>query len=162
MCNARLPDLQAGIKLAGRNLNKLKYTDDTTLMGWMASPTQWAWVWASFGSWWWVEKSGVLQSAESQRVRHDSVAELNWTAESKEELKNLLKKVREESEKAGLKHDIQKPKIISAGPIISQQIGETMGTVTDFVFLGSKITVDCDRSLGIKHPCSLEEKLWQT
>ena len=68
-------------------------------------------------------------------------------------------KVREESEKAGLKHDIQKPKIMSAGPIISQQIaGETMGTVTDFVFLGSKITVDCDHSLGIKTPLLLGGK----
>ena len=94
MWNARLDEAQAGIKLAGRNINNLRYADDTTLM-----------------------------------------------AESKEELKSLLMKVKEESEKAGLKLNIQKIKIMASGPITSWQIdGETMETVTDFIFLSSKIT----------------------
>ena len=104
MLNARLDEAQAGIKIARRNVNNLKYTDDTTLM-----------------------------------------------AESKEEVRSLLIKVREESEKACLKLNIQKTKIIAAGPITSWQIdGETMETVTDFIFLGSKITADGDRSHEIK------------
>ena len=98
MQNARLAEAQAGIKIAGRNINNLRYTDDTTLM-----------------------------------------------AESKEELKSLLMKVKEESEKAGLKLNIQKTKIMASGPITSWQIdGETMETVTDFISLGTKITVDGD------------------
>ena len=78
-----------------------------------------------------------------------------------EELKNLLMKMKEESEKAGLKLNIQKTKIMATGPIASWQIdGETVETVTDFTFLGSKITADGDCSHEIKrHPCSLEEKL---
>ena len=81
-------------------------------------------------------------------------------AESKEELKNLLMKVKEESEKIVLISNIQRVKIMASGPVISQQIdGET---VTDFIFLGSKITADVDCSLEIKEICSLEEKLWQT
>ena len=104
MQNARLYDSQAGIKIAGRNINNLRYTDDTTLM-----------------------------------------------AESEEELKSLLRKVKEESEKAGLKLNIQKTKIMASGPITSWQIdGETMKTVTDFIFLGSKITADGDCSHEIK------------
>ena len=100
MWNARLDEAQAGIKIAGRNINKLRYTDDTTLM-----------------------------------------------AESEEELKSLLMKVKEESEKPGLKCNIQKTKIMVSGPITSWQIdGETMETVTDFTFLGSKITADGDSS----------------
>ena len=96
MRNARLDEAQAGIKLARRNINNLRYTDDTTLM-----------------------------------------------AESKEELKRLLTKVKEESEKVGLKLSIQKTKIIASGLITSWQIdGETVGTVADFTFLGSKITAD--------------------
>ena len=92
MWNAVLDDSQAGIKIAGRNINNLRYADDTTLM-----------------------------------------------AESKEELKSLLIKVKEESEKAGLKLNIQNMKIMVSGPITSWQIdGETMETVTDFIFLGSK------------------------
>ena len=88
MQNARLNETQAAIKIAGRNVNNLRYTDDTTLM-----------------------------------------------AESKEELKNLLMKVKEESEKAGLKLNIQKTKIMVSSPITSWQIdGETMGTITDFIF----------------------------
>ena len=104
MRNARLEETQAGIKIAGRNINKLRYGDDTTLM-----------------------------------------------AESEEDLKSLLMEVKEESEKAGLKLNIQKTKIISSSPITSWQIdGETMETVTDFIFLGSKITADGDCSHEIK------------
>ena len=96
MWNARLDEAQARIKIAARNINNLRYVDDTTL-----------------------------------------------TAESEEELRNLLMKVKEESEKTGLKLNMQKAKIIASGPITSWQIdGETMETVTDFIFLGSKITVD--------------------
>ena len=84
-------------------------------------------------------------------------------AESKEELKSLLLKVKEKSEKVGLKLNIQKTKIMASGPIVSWQIdGETIETVTDFIFLGSKITVDGDCSPEIKDTCSLEEELWQT
>ena len=98
MRNAGLDEVQAGIKIAGRNINNLRYTDDTTLM-----------------------------------------------AESKEELKSLLMKMKEESQKLVLKLNIQKTKIMTAGPITSWQIdGETMETVTDFMFLGSKITADGD------------------
>ena len=84
-------------------------------------------------------------------------------AESEEESKSLLMKVIEESEKAGLKLSIQKMKVMASGPITSWQIdGETMETVTDFIFLGSKITVDGDCSHEIKRCLSLEEKLWPT
>ena len=104
MQNAGLDEAHAGIKIAGRNINNLRYADDTTLM-----------------------------------------------AESEEELKNLLMKVKEESEKVGLKLNIQKTKIMASGPITSWQIdGETMETVTDFIFLGSKITADGDCSCEIK------------
>ena len=104
MRNAGLEEAQAGIKIAGRNLNNLRYADDTTL-----------------------------------------------TAESEEELKSLLMKVKEESEKFGLKLNIQKTKIMASGPTTSWQIdGETMETVTDFIFLGSKITTDGDCSHEIK------------
>jgi len=97
MKNARLDEAQAGIKTAGRNINNLRYADDTTLM------------------------------AES------------------EELKSLLMKVKEESEKVGLKLNIQKTKIMASDPITSWEIdGDTMETVIDFIFLGSKITVDGD------------------
>ena len=82
-------------------------------------------------------------------------------AESEEELKSLLMKVKEESEKAGLKLNIQKTKIMVPGPITSWSIdGETMGTVTDFIFLDSKITADGEMKL--KDVSSLEEKIWQT
>ena len=112
MQNARLDEAQAGIKVAGRNTNNLRYADDTTLM-----------------------------------------------AESEEELKTLLMKVKVESEIASLKLNIQKTKIMSSGPITSWQIdGETMETGTDFILLGSKITADGDCNHEIKR-CSLEEKL---
>ena len=111
MRNTRLEEAQAGIKIAGRNINNLRYADDTTLM-----------------------------------------------AESEEELKSLLMKVKEESEKVGLKLNIQKTKIMASGPITSQQIdGETMETVKKFIFLGSKITVDGDCSHKFKDTCSLEQ-----
>ena len=104
MRNAGLKEAQAGIKTAGRNINNLRYADDTTLM-----------------------------------------------AESKEELKSLLVKVKEESKKVGLKVNIQKTKIMESGPITSRQVdGEIMETVTDFIFLGSKITADSDHSHEIK------------
>ena len=84
-------------------------------------------------------------------------------AESEEELKSLLMKVKEEREKAGLKLNTEKMKIMASGPITSWQIeGEKVETVTDFIFLGSKITVDGDCSHEIKNACSLEEKLLQT
>ena len=116
MCNARLDKAQAGIKIAGRNINNLRYVDNTTLM-----------------------------------------------AETEEELKSLLMKVKEESEEGGLKLNIQKTKSMAFGPITSWQIdGETMETVTAFIFLGSKITADGDCSQEMKDACSLEEKLWPT
>ena len=110
MRNAGLDEAQAGIKIAGRNINNLRYADDTTLM-----------------------------------------------AESEEALKCLLMKVKEESEKVGLKLNIQKTKIITSGPISSWQIdGET---VADFVFWGSKITADCDYSHEIKRCLLLGRKV---
>ena len=112
MRNAGLEEAQAGIKIAGRNINNLRHADDTTLM-----------------------------------------------AESEEELKSLLTKVKEESEKVGLKLNIQKTKIMASGPIISWEIdGETVETVADFILGGSKITVDGDCSHEIKRH-SLEGKL---
>ena len=112
MQNAGLDEAQAGIKIAGRNINNLKYTDDTTLM-----------------------------------------------AESEEELKSLLMKEKEEREKAGLKLNIQKTKIMASGPIISWQIdGETVETVTDFILGGSKITADGDCSHEIRRYLLLERK----
>ena len=109
MRNTGLDEAQAGIKIAGRNINNLRYAGDTTLM-----------------------------------------------AESEEELRSLLMKVKEESEKVGLKLNIQKTKIMASGPITWWQIdGET---VTDFIFLGSKITVDGDRIHEIKRCLLLERK----
>ena len=111
MRNAGLEEAQAGIKIDGRNINNLRYADDTTLM-----------------------------------------------AESKE-LKSLLMKVKEESEKVGLKLNIQKTKIMASGPFTSWQIdGETMQAVTDFIFLGSKITADGDCSHEIKRRLLLGRK----
>ena len=112
MKNAGLEEAQAGIKIARRHINNLRYADDTTLM-----------------------------------------------AESEEELMGLLMKVKEESEKAGLKLNIQKTKIMASGPITSGQIdGETMETVRDFTFLGSKITADGDCSHEIKRRLFLGRK----
>ena len=112
MWNAWLDEAQAGIKVAGRNINNLRYENDTTLV-----------------------------------------------AESKEELKSLLMKVKEESEKVGLKLNIQKTKIMASDPITSWQIdGETMETVTDFIFLGSKITADGDCSCEVKRCLLLGRK----
>ena len=112
MWNTEMEETQAGIKIARRNINNLRYADDTTLM-----------------------------------------------AESEQELMSLLMKVKEESEKVGLKLNIQKTKIMASSPITSWQIvGETVQTVTDFIFLGSKITA----AMKLKDVCSLEEKLGPT
>ena len=114
MRNAGLEEPQAGIKIARRNINNLRYADDTTLM-----------------------------------------------AESKEELKRLLMK--EESEKVGWKLNIQKTKIMASSPITSWQIdGETVETVSDFIFGGSKITADVIAAMKLKDAYSLEGKLWPT
>ena len=113
MRNAGLEETQAGIKIARRNIDKLRYGDDTTLM-----------------------------------------------AESEEELKSLLMKVKEESEKVGLKLNIQKTKIMASGPITSWEIdGETVETMTDFIFLGSKIITDGDCSHEIKRRLLLGRKV---
>ena len=113
MRNAGLDEAQAGIKIAGRNINNLRYADDTTLM-----------------------------------------------AESEEELKSLWMKVKEESEKVGLKLNIQKTKIMASGPITSWQIdGETMEAATDFIFFGSKSTADGDCSHEIKRYLLLGRKV---
>ena len=112
MRNAGLEEAQAGIKIAGRNINHLSYADDTTLM-----------------------------------------------TESEEELKSLLMKVKEESEKCGLKLNVQKTKIMASGPITSWQLdGETVETEADFIFLGSKITADVDCSHEIKRRLLLGRK----
>ena len=112
MRNVKLDEAQAGIKIARRNSNNLRYADDTTLM------------------------------SES------------------EELKSLLMKVKEGSERAGLKLNIQKTKIMASGPITSWQIdGETMKTVTDFIFLGSKSLQMMTAAMKLNDACSLEEKL---
>ena len=112
MRNARLDKAQAGIKIAGRNLNNLRYADDTTLM-----------------------------------------------AESEEELKSLLMKVKEESEKVGLKLNIQKMKIMASGPTSWEIDGETVETVSDFIFLSSKITANGDCSHEIKRRLLLGRKV---
>ena len=113
MRNAGLEETQAGIKIAGRNVNNLRYADDTIFM-----------------------------------------------AESKEELKSLLMKVKEESEKVGLKLNLQKTKIMASGPITSWEIdGETVETVADFIFLSSKIAVDGDCSHEIKRRLLLGRKV---
>ena len=113
MRNAGLEETQAGIKIAGRNINNLRYADDTTLM-----------------------------------------------AESEKELKSLMMKVKEESEKVGLKLNIQKTKIMVSGPITSWQIdGETVETVADFILGGSKITADGDCSHEIKRRLLLGRKV---
>ena len=112
MQKARLDEAQAGIKIAGKNINNLRYTDDTTLM-----------------------------------------------AENEEELKSFLMKVKEQSENTGLKHNIWKTKIMASSPITSWQIdGKTMETVTDFIFLGPKITADGDCSHEIKRCLLLGRK----
>ena len=116
MWNARLDEAQAGIKIAARNINNLRYADDTTLM-----------------------------------------------AGSKEELKSLLMKVKEESEKAGLKLNIQKTKIMGSSPITSWQIdGEIMQTVADFILGAPKSLQMVTAAMKLKDTCSLEEKLWPT
>ena len=116
MRNTGLEEAQAGIKIAGRNINNLRYADDTTLM-----------------------------------------------AESEEELKSLLMKVKEESEKVGLKLNIQKTNIMASGPITSWEIDrETVETVSDFIFLAPKSLQLVTAAMKIKDAYSLEEKLWPT
>ena len=116
MRNAGLEEAQAGIKIAGRNINKLRYADDTTLM-----------------------------------------------AESEEELKSLLMKEKEESEKVGLKLNIQKTKIMASGPITSGEInGETVETVADLFFWAPKSLQMVSAAMKLKDTCSLGKKLWQT
>ena len=116
MRNTGLEEARAGIKIARRNSNNLRYADDTTLM-----------------------------------------------AESEEELKSLLMQVKEESERVGLKLNIQKTKIMASGPITSWEIdGETVRTVSDFILGGSKITADVITAMKLKDIYSLEGKLWAT
>ena len=116
MRNTKLDKAEAGIKIAGKNINNLRYTDDTTLM-----------------------------------------------AESKEELRSLLMKVKEESEKVGLKLNIQKTKIMASSPITLWHIdGETMETVTDFILGAPKSLQMVTAAMKLKYPSSLEEKLWPT
>ena len=116
----------------GRYINNLRYTDINHLRGcdgWKPSLTQWTWVWISSRSWWWTGKPDMLQSRGLQRIGHKWRTELNWRytddttlmAESKE-LKSFLMKVKEESEKVGLKLYIQKTKVMASGPITSWQI----------------------------------------
>ena len=113
MRNAGVEEAQAGIKISGRNINNLRYADDTTIM-----------------------------------------------AESEEELKSLLMKMKEESEKVGLKFNIWKIKIMASSPVTSWKIdGDTVETGADFIFGSSKITVDGDAAVKLKHTCSLKEKL---
>ena len=116
MRHSGLEEAQAGIKTAGRNINNLRYADDTTLM-----------------------------------------------AESGEELKSLLMKVKKESEKVGLNLNIQKTKTMASGPITSWEIdGKTAETVSDFIFWGSKIIADGDSAMKLKDTYSMEGKLWLT
>ena len=116
MRNVGLNEAQAGIKIAGRNINNLRYSDDTTVM-----------------------------------------------AESEEELKSLLMKVKEESEKVGLKLNIRKTKIMASGPITSwQNDGETVETMADFIWGAPKSLQMLTATMKLKDACSLEEKLWQT
>ena len=116
MRNAGLEEAQAGIKIAGRNINNLRYADDTTFM-----------------------------------------------SESEEELKSLLMKVKEESEKVGLKLNIQKMKIMASGPITWWEIdGETVETVSDFIFWAPKSLQIVTAAMKLKDTCSFEEKLWPT
>ena len=115
MWNASLGESQAGIKIAGRNINNLRYADTTSMV------------------------------------------------ESKEELKSLLMKVKEESEKSGLKFNIQKTKIMASGPITLWRIDrEEMAAVADFIFLGSKTLWMVTAAMKLKDACSFKEKLWQT
>ena len=116
MRNTGLEETQAGIKIAGRNINNLRYADDTTLL-----------------------------------------------AESEEEIKSLLMKVKEERENVGLKLNIQKTKIMAYGPIASGEIdGETVETVSDFIFLAPKSLQMVTAAMKLKGTYSLEEKLWPT
>ena len=113
-----------------------------------------------------MQNAGLDESQAAIKIARRNINNLRYAtdtplmAESEEELKTLLMKVKEENEKAGLKLNIQKTKIIASGPIISwQRDGETMETVTDFIVLGSKITADMTAAMKLEDACSLEEKL---
>ena len=113
-----------------------------------------------------LRNAGLEEAQAGIKIARRNIKNLRYAddttlmAESEAELKSLLMKVKEESEKVGLKLNIQKTKIVASGPITSWQIdGETMETVTDFIFVGSKITVDSDCSMKFKKACFLEEKL---
>ena len=106
------------------------------------------------------EAQARIKIAERNINNHRYADDITLIAENKEELKNLLMKVKEKSERVGLKLNIQKMKIMTSGPITSWEIdGETMETVTDFIFLGSKITETVTSAMTLKDTCSLEEKL---
>ena len=117
-----------------------------------------------------MQNAGLDEAQAGIKIAGRNISNRRYTddttlmAESEEELKSLLSKVKEESEKAGLKLSIQKMKIMASGPITSWKIdGETMETVRDFIFLGSKITVDMvTAAMKLKDTCSLKEKLWPT
>ena len=112
--------------------------------------------------------AGLDVSQVSIKIARRNISSLRYAddttlmTESEEELKNLLMNVKEENEKADLKFNIQKTKIMASGPISWQIDGEKVETVTDFIFLGSKITVDSTAAMKLKDACSLEGKLWQT
>ena len=109
------------------------------------------------------EAQAGIKIARRNIINLRYAADTTIMAESEEELRSLLMKVNEESEKVGLKLNIQKTKIMASGPITSWQIdGETVEAVTDFIFLSSKITADGDCGMRLKDACSLEEKLWPT
>jgi len=120
---------------------------------WMASPSQWPWVWVSSRNWWWTGKHGILQSMGSQKVGYDWVTELNWMAESEEQLKSLLIRWKRRVEKAGLKLSIQKLRLWHPVPE-----GGKVEAVTGFIFLGSKITVASDGSHETKRHLLLRRK----
>ena len=106
------------------------------------------------------EAQAEIETAGRSVINRRYADDTTLMVEMEEELKSLLMKVKEESEKAGLKLNIQKTKIMSSGPITSWQIdGETVETVSDFIFLGSKVTVDDDTTIKLKDVCSLEGKL---
>ena len=115
-----------------------------------------------------MQNAGLDESQAGIKISGRNVNNLRYAdttlmTERKEELKNLLMKVKEKSEKTGLKLNIQKRKIMASSPITSWQIdGEKMETVTDFIFLGSKITASVTAAMKLKDACSLEEKLWPT
>ena len=185
MRNAGLEEAKAGIKIAGRNINNLRYADDTTLMAESESESEIpqscptlcypmdcslpgfsvhgifqarVLEWVAFPSPGDLPDPGI--KPRSPALQADALPSEPPGAESEEELKSLVMKVKEESEKAGLKLNIQKTKIMASGPITSWEIdGETVETVSDFIFLGSKITADGDCNREIKRHLLLGRKV---